>query len=250
MLLLENIKKCFPENVEPILNGIDFSLSRGEFCIIIGSNGSGKSTLLKSISGEQSIDFGHIKIDKKDVTLCNRTQWIASVTQDINRGTVPELTLLENLILSLSRGKSVKLNFYQKKRKYVLSIVESLGMNLEHYIDLPLKLLSGGQRQVIALLMAISSNPDILLLDEHTSALDPKTQKIIMDYTANSIRKESMTTMMITHKLEEAITYGNRLIMLHKGKVVLDFKENEKKNLNTEDLLMLFQKKEEEIKYV
>ena len=228
MLTLTNIEKSFPENATPTLEGINFTLSEGEFCIIIGSNGSGKSTLMKSILGEYGIDSGTIQINQQDLTCHNRSQLIASVTQDTNKGTIPELTLLENMILSLGRGKSGKLNFYKKKRATVLSIIQTLGIDLEHYIDAPLKSLSGGQRQMIALLMAISSRPKILLLDEHTSALDPKTQKKLMKYTAESVEKHAMTTIMVTHKLDDAITYGNRLIMLHQGRIVLDVKGMEK----------------------
>lgn len=246
MLTLINIQKTFPESVSPTLKGINITLSEGEFCIIIGSNGSGKSTLMKSISGEYGIDSGNIKINQIDITLCDRYQLIASVTQDTNKGTIPELTLLENMVLSLSRGKAAKLNFYKRKRATVLSIIQTLEMGLEHYIDAPLKSLSGGQRQMISVLMAISSKPQILLLDEHTSALDPKTQRKLMQYTAASVEKHAMTTMMITHKLDDAITYGNRLIMLHQGCIVLDVKNKEKEALTADALLALFHQYEDE----
>lgn len=246
MLTLTNIKKSFPENALPTLKGINFTLSEGEFCIIIGGNGSGKSTLMKIISGEYGIDSGTIQIKQQDLTCHNRSQSIASVTQDTNKGIIPELTLLENIVLGLGRGKSGKLNFYKRKRATVLSIIQAFGMDLEHYIDAPLKFLSGGQRQMIAVLMAISSKPQILLLDEHTSALDPKTQKKLMEYTAASVKKYAMTTIMITHKLDDAITYGNRLIMLHKGRIVLDVKGKEKEALTNNVLLTLFHEYENE----
>jgi len=246
MLTLTNIKKSFPGSATPTLKGINITLTEGEFCIIIGSNGSGKSTLMKSISGEYSIDSGNIKVNQLDITLCDRSQLIASVTQDTNKGTIPELTLLENMVLSFGRGKSGKLNFYKRKRATVLSIIQTLGMDLEHYIDAPLKSLSGGQRQMIAVLMAIRSKPQILLLDEHTSALDPKTQRKLMEYTATSVKKHATTTMMITHKLDDAITYGNRLIMLHQGRIVLDVKGEEKKALTSDSLLALFHQYEDE----
>lgn len=236
MLNLENIVKSFPGNFAPVLKGINLELSQGEFCIVIGSNGSGKSTLMRSISGEYSIDSGVINTNNKI---------IASVTQDINKGTIPEMTLLENIVLSKLLAKSASFDFYQKQRDAVISIVKELGIGLEEYIDQPLSSLSGGQRQMIATLMAVHAKPDIMLLDEHTSALDPKAQKLLIEYTAKSIVNNKITALMITHKLDDAINYGNRLIMLHQGEIVLDLKEKEKKALTVKELLDLFHKYED-----
>jgi putative tryptophan/tyrosine transport system ATP-binding protein len=231
MLNLKNIKKSFPGNFSPVLKGIDLDLTPGEFCVVIGSNGSGKSTLIRSISGEYTIDSGVINTNNKI---------IASVTQDINKGTIPEMTLLENIVLSKLLAKSASFNFYIHQREEVINIVKELGIGLEDYIDQPLSSLSGGQRQMIATLMAIHAKPDILLLDEHTSALDPKAQNLLIKYTAKSIVNNKITALMITHKLDDAIRYGDRLIMLHQGKIVLDIKGDKKKSLSVKELLDLF----------
>ena len=245
MLRLRAVKKSFIGHFEPILKNIDLDIKAGEFCIVIGSNGSGKSTLMRSISGEYAIDSGEILIDGKNIAMNNRSDYIATVTQDISKGTIAEMTLLENMILSDLRGKNASFSFYSKRREEILRVLKELNMNLEQYIDLPLRVLSGGQRQMIAILMAISSKPKILLLDEHTSALDPKTQSIIMDYSAINITKFNITSLMITHKLDDAINYGNRLIMLHQGNIVIDVSGKEKKNLKVSQLLQLFHKFED-----
>lgn len=245
MLTLNNVQKSFLGSFSPTLKGINLVVNDGDFCVMIGSNGSGKSTLMKCILGEYAIDAGHILINQQALALHERSQLLSCVTQDVNKGTIAELSLLENMILSLGRGKPAKLRFFHQKRANVISMIQSLGMGLEKYIDESLRTLSGGQRQMIAVLMAIHSAPDILLLDEHTSALDPKTQKKLMQYTADSIAKHAMTTIMITHKLDDAIIYGNRLIMLDQGKIVLDVKGKEKAALTTEQLLALFHQYED-----
>ena len=237
MLKLCGVKKSFPGNFEPILKGIDLALSPGDFTIIIGSNGSGKSTLMRSISGEYSIDSGNIIVDAKTM--------IASVTQDINKGTILEMTLLENMMLGKLLGKSASFSFYQQKSAEIIVILKELGMGLEAYLNQPLKFLSGGQRQMIATLMAIDSKPDILLLDEHTSALDPKMQNLLMEYTAKAIAQNKITALMITHKLDDAIRYGNRLIMLHQGRIVFDAQGKEKRALNVDKVLALFHQYED-----
>ena len=237
MLKINNLYKIFSGNCNPILNGINLELAPGDFCILIGSNGSGKSTLLKSIDGEYKADKGEILTDKNTL--------IASVSQDINKGTIAEMTLLENMVLSGLLGKKASLSFYQSKIDEIKITVKELGMGLENYIDRPLSVLSGGQRQMIATLMAISSKPNILLLDEHTSALDPKTQDLLMKYTANAISKNKLTSIMITHKLNDAIRYGNRLVMLHQGQIVFNVKNKEKEALTIDELLSLFHQYED-----
>lgn len=231
MLNLKNVTKSFSGSFSPVLKGIDLTLSDGEFCVVIGSNGSGKSTLMRVISGEYSIDSGNIDTGSKI---------IASVTQDVNKGTIPEMTLLENIVLSKLLAKSASFNFYKQQKEEIITIVKELGIGLERYIDEALSSLSGGQRQMIATLMAIHARPDILLLDEHTSALDPKAQNLLMKYTVESISKNKITTMMITHKLDDAIRYGDRLIMLHQGQIVLDISGKEKQALSVDKLLDLF----------
>lgn len=245
MLKIYNIQKSFPGNFEPTLKDIDLNLDHGEFCIVIGSNGSGKSTLIRTISGECSLDDGKILINDRNVTKQDRSQFIACVTQDVSKGTIPEMTLLENMVLSQMRDKSNGFGFYKNKEQQIISLIADLKMGLETYINEPLQKLSGGQKQIIATLMAVSSKPEILLLDEHTSALDPKMQKMLMKYTADSIAQYGITTMMITHKLDDAVAYGNRLIMLHQGRIVLNVHGEEKKALDVNTLLALFHKYED-----
>jgi len=245
MLNLKHIKKSFPGNFEPVLNDINLKLSKGEFCIIIGSNGSGKSTLMRTILGDYAVDSGKIEINNQDVTKKDRSRYIACVTQDVSQGTIPEMTLLENMVLSHMRNKTDRFGFYAKKEKEIIAIIKEIGMGLEQYINEPLQKLSGGQKQIIATLMAISSKPEILLLDEHTSALDPKMQKTLMMYTSKSIMECGVTAMMVTHKLDDAVAFGNRLIMLHQGQIVLDVQGNEKKALDVNTLFTLFHKYED-----
>lgn len=237
MLELQKVIKSFSGNFNPILKGIDLALLPGDFCILIGSNGSGKSTLMKCVSGEYVFNSGKIIVSKGASIAC--------VTQDINKGTIAEMTLLENMTLSKLYNKKAKFNFYSNKLNEVIEEVKELGVDLAKYIDEPLGNLSGGQRQMIATIMAINSKPDILLLDEHTSALDPKTQNFIMDYTIKNIEKNKITTMMITHKFDDAIAYGNRLVMLHQGEIVVDLKGDEKKKLSVSQLLQIFHQYED-----
>lgn len=246
MLKIKNLTKSFKGSYEPVLKGISFELRPGDFCIFIGSNGSGKTTLFKTISSEYEANKGHIYFSGKDMTMRNRMPYIASVVQDINQGTVPEMTLLENIVLSQMRNDVARLLFYNRHREKVKMQLKSLGIGLETEIDLPLKNLSGGQRQMVATLMALESSAPLLLLDEHTAALDPKMQKKLMHYTAAAIKKRETTTLMITHKLDDAIFYGNRLIMLHQGRIVLDVSGNDKKAFTIQSLLALFHQYEDE----
>ena len=245
MLKLINIIKSFEGSLSPTLNSINLELETGEFCVLLGSNGSGKSTLMRCISGEYLPTSGAVLIDGANQTMQNRNNFIASVTQDINSGTIGEMTLLENMVLSKIRACGAKLSYYAHYSQEVIAIVSELGIGLESYLSTPLKALSGGQRQMVATMMAINSHPKILLLDEHTSALDPKTQKILMEYSSHYIKKHQITTIMITHKLDDARLYGNRIIMLHNGSIVEDFKERAKQQLQTEHLLELFHKYED-----
>ena len=234
---------CKEFNGRCALKEINLEFSQGEFCILIGNNGSGKSTLLKSIAGQCQIDAGKIQISGEDVTkkpLHYRAKFISSVTQDVVRGTISDMTLLENIVLSQLRIRKSRLRFYSAHAKYINELVKDLGIGLERYLHSPLRELSGGQRQIIATLMALSSDPQLLLLDEHTSALDPKMQISLMEYTASKISAHGVTALMITHNLEDAISYGNRLIMLHQGQIVLDAKGEEKCRLKATELLELF----------
>lgn len=245
MLKLTNITKSFPGVFEPILKEINLELEQGDFCVIIGANGSGKSTLMKVISGEHAADSGDVIIKGQPFTNRERDQLIASVIQDVNKGTIPEMTLLENMALSKMRTEKAGFGFYSRYEDELAKQIKGLGIGLESYINQPLSMLSGGQRQMVATIMAVSSKPSILLLDEHTSALDPKMQKTLMDYTASAIAEHKLTSLMITHRLDDAIRYGNRLIMLHRGAIVFDISGEDKATLSVAELLTLFHKYED-----
>jgi putative tryptophan/tyrosine transport system ATP-binding protein len=245
MLKLLNVRHTFASAYEPVLNGISLTLSRGEFCVLIGSNGSGKSTLMRLISGQYPLTHGKIYFDGQAIAHQQRSQFVASVVQDVNQGTILEMTLLENMVLSLTRGQRGRLSLYQSYQKEAMTYLCSLGIGLEKSIHEPLSSLSGGQRQMVATLMALHAKPKVLLLDEHTSALDPKMQAILMQYTNQAIIDNQMTSMMITHKLDDAIQYGNRLIMLYKGQIVFDVSGEEKARLSVAALLALFHRYED-----
>ncbi len=235
MINISKVTKSFQGLSRPVLNGVSLSLERGSFCTLIGANGCGKSTLLKLISGEYEADSGEIKLESD----------VAQVAQDVNLGTVPEMTLFENV--ALSEITKPKLLFYRRYRDPVIQNLQELNIGLEKHIDQPLKMLSGGQKQMIATLMAINSGRKILLLDEHTSALDPKMQILLMKYTHEQAIKHELTTIMITHKMDDAIKYGNRLIMLHQGEIVLDVQGEQKKSMNAQDLLKIFHQYEDQL---
>lgn len=237
MFELRNVYKIFPERINPVLSNINLFFSPDEFTILIGSNGSGKSTLLKIISGEYNLTNGELLKDKNLV--------ISSVAQDVNKGTIAEMSLLENMVLSSLHGKKAKYNFYKNYRKEMLEKIAELELGLEEFIDQPIATLSGGQRQIIATLMALNNNPNILLLDEHTSALDPKIGKFLMEYTNSKVREKNVTGIMVTHKLDDALKYGDRLIMLHQGQIVFDVSGEDKKNITIDQLLELFHKYED-----
>lgn len=228
MIKIHNLTKSFNGHFKPVIEGLNLNIRSGDFCVIIGSNGSGKSTLLKLISGEHSPSSGRVKVFSK----------IAQVVQDVNLGTVAEMTLLENLVLSETISPSPLL--YTRHRNAVIDKLSSLGIGLEHYIDQPLNSLSGGQRQVVATLMAINSGSKIILLDEHTSALDPQMQRLLMEFTSEQIKQNCLTAMMVTHNLSDALQYGNRLIMMHQGRAVLDIEGDEKAGLKADELLSMF----------
>lgn len=240
MLTLKSISKTFLGSSQPVLTNINLHLKPRDFCVIIGSNGSGKSTLIKIISGEYASDTGKIIIDGDDLTKQGRSHAIASVTQDVNQGTISEMTLLENMTLSLSRAKKVGFSFYHRRANQIAEEIKALGIGLEQFLHTPLSHLSGGQRQMVATIMAVASRPKLLLLDEHTSALDPAMQRMVMAYTAQAIAEQQLTSLMITHNLADAIKYGNRLIMLHKGQIVFDVSGREKSHVNASQLLALF----------
>lgn len=245
--MIKDLYKSFSD-AAPTLCGVSLHVKKGQFCVIIGSNGSGKSTLLKTISGEHNIDAGRVFINEQDVTdmpIHKRAAWISSVTQDIGKGTIEHMTLLENITLSLLRAKKSTFAFYAQDVNPIVQAIGELGLGLENYIHGPLGALSGGQRQAIATLMAVLSNPDILLLDEHTSALDPKIQKTLMEYTVRKIQENGLTSLMVTHNLGDALRYGDRLIMIHRGKIVMDV--SDKSCLDQDSLLRKFHEYEDDI---
>ena len=245
MLELHNVTKSFPQNAQATLKDINLKVDEGEYCIILGSNGSGKSTLLKVISGEYQADSGDITLNGKNVTkhpLHIRAKEIGSVAQDINKGTIDEMTLLENISLSKMRGNSAKYKFFTNQTDEVVKDIKLLGLDLEKYVNTKISSLSGGQRQSIASLMAMSPKPKLLLLDEHTSALDPRSKEKIMSFTDSYIKNHNITTIMITHSIVEAINYGNRLIVMHHGVIAYDVRESEKSKLNEQAILDILHK--------
>jgi putative ABC transport system ATP-binding protein len=227
------------------LKNVSLNIMAGEFITIVGSNGAGKSTLLNVISGEILPKFGKVLINEKNVTHLKtnqRAKDVARVFQDPLSGTCGDLTVAENICLARSRGEKRKfqLALTSKIKKELHETLSALNMGLERYLDTSIALLSGGQRQAISLLMATYSASKILLLDEHTAALDPKTASLIMDLTKQLIEERGLTALMVTHSLTQALSFGNRTIMMHEGEIVYETKDEERKNLTANDLLNRF----------
>lgn len=228
---------------------MSLSVEKGDFITIIGSNGAGKSTLLNIISGSIPCDEGSIMLNGEEIS--NMTEYkisrlVGRVFQDPKLGTSPSMTVLENMSLACNKNKRYGFSWGVEKKK-IPDIKESLsrlGLGLENKLDVNVGLLSGGQRQAMALLMATISNPCLLMLDEHMAALDPKTSEIIGELTDKIVRENGITTLMVTHNLKQAIDMGNRLIMMHRGGIILDIRGEEKKNLTPEKLMALFRDKE------
>lgn len=227
------------------MNHMNLEIEEGEWVTIIGGNGSGKSTLMNVISGVHMLDEGHVFIDSVDVTKLpehKRAKYLGRVFQDPQMGTAGMISIEENMSIASRRTKKqgLKWGFHREDREYYKELVKSLDLGLEDRLLQKVGLLSGGQRQAITLLMATLEKPKILLLDEHTAALDPKTAKKVLDITEEIVTRDKITTLMITHNMKDAIKYGDRLIMLNEGKVIFDIKGEEKKNLTIEDLLKKF----------
>jgi ABC-type uncharacterized transport system, ATPase component len=228
-----------------VLKGINLTLDDGDFLTVIGGNGSGKTTLLNCICGVQKVDSGKIMIDNKDITKLKeyqRANYIGRVFQDPMVGTIPEMTIIENLSLALNRGKKSTLawSMTKNKRDFFKEQVKTFDLGLENRLDDRMKSLSGGQRQSLTLLMATFNNPKLLLLDEHTAALDPKTAKKVMEKTNEIVSKTRIPTIMITHNMKDAIQYGNRLIMMKDGKIIFECKGKEKTDLTVDKLIKKF----------
>ncbi len=249
MLQIQNLHKVFNENtVNENIVFDDFSLTveKGDFITIIGSNGAGKSTLLNLISGTLKLDNGSILLNSKEINKLPEyecTKAIGRVFQNPSLGTAPSMTILENMSMAYNKGKKFGLSFGIAKSKipYFKELLSSVGLGLEEKLYTKVGLLSGGQRQALALIMIVMSKPEVLLLDEHTAALDPKTSERINELTNSIVTKEKITSLMVTHNLNHAIQMGNRLIMLHQGKCILDICGEEKKNLTIEKLLEKFE---------
>lgn len=248
MLELKNIYKTFNPgtvNEKRALQGLNLSLADGDFVTVIGGNGAGKSTMLNIISGAYTVDEGSISIGGVDVTRLpeyKRAPYIGRVFQDPMMGTAATMGIEENLALAYRRGQARGLRYgiNNEERKLYREKLAILGLGLEDRMTSKVGLLSGGQRQALTLLMATLQKPDLLLLDEHTAALDPKTADKVLQITENIVARDNLTTLMVTHNMKNAIQYGNRLIMMDSGRVVVDIRGEEKKNLTVRDLLDKF----------
>lgn len=251
MMQLSNINKTFYSVLgeeKKVFCGLNLEVEKGEFVSIIGSNGAGKSTLLDTITGSIFLDSGDIAVNGESITKLEkykRGEFISKVYQNPSLGTAPSMTVFENLSMADNKGKIFGFSWglNHAKKEYYRKLLKELDLGLENLMDTEVQYLSGGQRQCLALIMATLNEPKVLLLDEHTAALDPKTSKIIMDKTEEIVTKAEIPTLMITHNLQDAIRYGNRLIMLHNGKIILDLKGKRKEELTPEALMEIFQKK-------
>ena len=250
MLELHQVCKTFNPgtvNEKAALNHLSLTLEEGDFVTVIGGNGAGKSTMLNAISGVWPVDAGTIRIDGVDVTELSehrRAVYLGRVFQDPMVGTAGNMTIEENLALAARRGEKRTLRWGIKKseREQFKELLRPLGLGLEDRLTAKVGLLSGGQRQALTLLMASLKKPKVLLLDEHTAALDPKTAAKVLDATEKIVQRDKLTTLMITHNMRDAIAHGNRLIMMYEGRVAVDVSGEEKKNLTVEQLLSLFSK--------
>ena len=248
MLEVKQIWKTFNAgtvNEKQALRGISLTLNDGDFCTVIGGNGAGKSTLLNTLAGTFPVDAGSISLGGVDVTKLpehKRAQYIGRVFQDPMLGTAPTMQIEENLALAARRGKSrgLRWGITKTEREDYIQRLKILDLGLEERLTSKVGLLSGGQRQALTLLMATLIKPQLLLLDEHTAALDPKTAAKVLDATDRLVAKDHLTTLMITHNMKDAISHGNRLIMMYEGRIVIDVSGEEKKKLTVPQLLELF----------
>ena len=249
MLVLNQVHKTFnigTINEKPALRGVSLTLNDGDFVTVIGGNGAGKSTMLNAVAGVWPIDQGSISIDGIDVTGLpeyKRAKYLGRVFQDPMTGTAATMEIQENLALAARRGqkRGLKWGITKAERDKYHEILKELDLGLEDRMSSKVGLLSGGQRQALTLLMAALQKPKVLLLDEHTAALDPKTAAKVLELSDKIIAENHLTAMMVTHNMRDAIAHGNRLIMMNEGQVALDISGDEKKSLTVEDLLMKFE---------
>lgn len=249
MLELKNIKKTFNKgtvNEKPALQGVNLVLNDGDFVTVIGGNGAGKSTTLNMIAGVYPVDEGKILLNGVNLTHMpeyKRAQYLGRVFQDPMKGTAAGMEIQENLALAFRRGqkRGIRWGITKEEQKEYKEALKILDLGLENRMSSKVGLLSGGQRQALTLLMATLKKPELLLLDEHTAALDPKTASKVLDITERIINQHHLTAMMVTHNMKDAIRLGNRLIMMHEGRIIYDVAGEEKKNLKVFDLLEKFE---------
>ena len=250
MIRLQNVSKTFhagTANERRALNGIDLHLAPGDFVTVIGSNGAGKSTMLNAIAGVWPIDEGSIVLDGREISGLaeyQRAPMLGRVFQDPMTGTAADMQILENLALAARRGKKRGLKWHVGpiEREDYRELLNMLGLGLEDRLTVKVGLLSGGQRQSLTLLMATLVQPKLLLLDEHTAALDPKTAQKVLELTDRIVSENSLTTLMVTHNMNDAIRHGNRLIMMDNGRIIFDCSGEDKRKLTVEDLMEKFSK--------
>ncbi|HYF17704.1 MAG TPA: ATP-binding cassette domain-containing protein [Ramlibacter sp.] len=248
-LRLEHVAKAFHRgtaNERIALDDVSLQLQDGEFAVLIGSNGAGKSTLLNVVSGHTPLDAGRIEIDGRDVAGLpehRRAEWVSRVLQDPMRGTLASMTLEENLALAEMRatGRGLGTALTRQRRERYAQVLAGFGLGLESRLQMQVGLLSGGQRQVLALAMAVLNPPRVLLLDEHTAALDPRTADLVMRATLQAIEAAHLTALMVTHNMQHAIAQGSRLIMMDAGRIRLDVAGDAKRDLTVEELVRRFQ---------
>ncbi len=248
MLDIVGVEKTFNPgtvNAKKALNGLNLHLNDGDFVTVIGGNGAGKSTMLNMIAGVYPVDCGSIVIDGVNVTKLpehKRAKYLGRVFQDPMTGTAADMQIEENLALAARRGarRTLRAGITAKERKEYKELLKILDLGLEERLTAKVGLLSGGQRQALTLLMASIKKPKLLLLDEHTAALDPKTAAKVLEISDKVIKENGLTAMMVTHNMKDAIAYGNRLIMMHEGRIIFDVSGEEKKALTVEALIQKF----------
>ena len=249
MLEIKNVYKTFNAgtvNEKVALNGLNLTLEDGDFCTVIGGNGAGKSTMLNAVAGVWPVDMGKILIDGRDITRLSehkRAPYIGRVFQDPMMGTAATMGIDENLALAARRGskRTLRPGITKAEHEQYYELLKTLDLGLENRMTSKVGLLSGGQRQAVTLLMATLKKPQLLLLDEHTAALDPKTAAKVLELSDKIVHENHLTTLMITHNMKDAIKYGNRLVMMYEGRIIYDVKGEEKAALKVKDLLARFE---------